>query len=185
MRELSRQWMLKPQDLALAFKLLVLAEARPSFQELGASLRLSQFEAHAAFNRLKQARLLSSVDEKPIAQLFADFVCHGAIYVSPAVRGEQTIGFVTAHAMSPLSLHVLFADDSPPVWPHPKGDTRGISLLPLYPKLPEAAKTDKNLYELLALFDALRIGQARERALANQLLRDAIMKFGAQSDAKP
>ena len=43
-------------------------------------------------------------------------------------------------------------------------------LLPLYPKLPLAAIADAPFYEWLALLDALRIGQAREREMARQLL---------------
>ncbi len=38
--------------------------------------------------------------------------------------------------------------------------------MPLYPRATEAARSDTRLYAMLALFDALRIGQARERALA-------------------
>ena len=33
---------------------------------------------------------------------------------------------------------------------------------------------DRKLYELLALFDALRIGQARERELAKKILEERL-----------
>ena len=46
--------------------------------------------------------------------------------------------------------------------------------MPLYPKLPLAAARDQALYELLALFDALRIGQAREREMARKLLEERL-----------
>jgi hypothetical protein len=49
-------------------------------------------------------------------------------------------------------------------------------LLPLYPKLPLAAMRDPALYELLALFDALRIGQAREREMARELLEERLKR---------
>jgi hypothetical protein len=62
----------------------------------------------------------------------------------------------------------------PPVWPHPEGDQRGFSLMPLYENLPLAAKAFPPLYELLALFDALRMGQAREREIATQLLNERL-----------
>ena len=68
----------------------------------------------------------------------------------------------------------MFADDLPPVWPHPEGTTRGTTLLPLYPKLPLAAQMDQPLYELLALFDALRIGQAREREMVRGMLEERL-----------
>jgi hypothetical protein len=60
------------------------------------------------------------------------------------------------------------------VWPHADGLVRGSALLPLYPKLPLAAAKDPALYELLALFDALRIGQAREREIARKLLEERL-----------
>jgi hypothetical protein len=47
-------------------------------------------------------------------------------------------------------------------------------VLPLYENLPLAAVDDPRLYELLALFDALRIGQARERELAKKLLEERL-----------
>jgi hypothetical protein len=40
---------------------------------------------------------------------------------------------------------------------------RGIVLEPLHPVVPEAALRDPQLGEALALFDAIRIGNARER----------------------
>ena len=59
-----------------------------------------------------------------------------------------------------------------PVWPHPNGPVRGMSLAPLYPSVPEAAMRDEKLYAMLSLFDALRAGQAREREAAKRLLED-------------
>jgi hypothetical protein len=47
-------------------------------------------------------------------------------------------------------------------------------LLPLYESVPEAALEDPQFYELLALFDALRAGQARERKLAAELLGERL-----------
>lgn len=45
-----------------------------------------------------------------------------------------------------------------------------MTLAPLYPTIPEAALRDDDLYAVLALFDAYRSGQARERAAALKLL---------------
>jgi hypothetical protein len=60
--------------------------------------------------------------------------------------------------------------DPVPVWPHPKGMARGLSLAPLYPSVPDAALKDERLYAVLTLFDAIRSGQAREREAAQKLL---------------
>jgi hypothetical protein len=46
---------------------------------------------------------------------------------------------------------------------------RGVALTPLYSSAPAAAARSPALYESLALFDALRMGNARECALALNL----------------
>jgi hypothetical protein len=61
-----------------------------------------------------------------------------------------------------------------PVWADDEGSVRGESIEPLYPSAPRAAREDPKLYELLALVDALRIGRARERKLAEALLRQRL-----------
>ena len=86
----------------------------------------------------------------------------------------MTIGFPTAYGVSPLKEKVMFSDENPPVWPHAEGTHRGLTLQPLYENLALAAQDDKALYELLALFDAIRIGQARERELAAGLLQERL-----------
>lgn len=170
------QWSLKPQDLAMAFKLVCLAGQKMPYVQLAQAMQMSQFEAHACITRLTSARLLTEVNGAPalVMPAFRPLVLQGAPYFFPAVRGEMTVGFPTAHAVEPLKSRLLFADELPPVWPHPDGPVRGSTLLPLYPKLPIAAQADPALYELLALFDALRMGQARERVLARALLEERL-----------
>lgn len=170
------QWSLKPQDLAVAFKLVGLAGHWSGYAELARAMRLSAFEAHACVSRLGAARLLTDVDGAPalVMPAFRPLLLQGAPYFFPAVRGEVTMGFPTAYGVEPLRSKVLFADELPPIWPHEEGSTRGVALLPLYPRLPLAALEDAALYELLALFDALRIGQAREREMARGLLEERL-----------
>lgn len=167
-RASSRQWVLKPQDLAIALKLVALNGQWLPYAALGESMRLSRFEAHAAVQRLMAARLVAEIDDqpRPVMAALLSFVVFGAPYAYPAVCGGMTIGFPTAHGAAPLKSQMVQANEPPPVWPHPDGVVRGPSLLPLYESLPLAARDDPVLYELLALFDALRAGQARERDLA-------------------
>lgn len=175
-RASTRQWALKPQDLAVALKLVALKGVRPSYAVLAKQLRLSPFEVHAAVQRLVSARLAVEREGKVrlVMAAFRPFVINGAPYVYPAVRGEITVGFPTAHSAPPLNGHVQAPDDSILVWPHPEGSARGEALLPLYEKLPLAAKDDPVFYELLSLFDALRVGQARERELARRMLEERL-----------
>ncbi len=176
-RASNRQWVLKPQDLAIALKLVALKGQWLAYATLGEAMRLSRFEAHAAVQRLMAARLVAEIEgpPQPVLAALRSFVIFGAPYAYPAVRGEMTIGFPTAHGAAPLTGLIAAVNEPPPVWPHPEGIARGPGLLPLYGNLPLAALDDPPLYQLLALFDALRAGQARERELARKLLEERLL----------
>lgn len=81
-------------------------------------------------------------------------------------------GVPTAYAAAPLNALIAPSADPSPVWPHAEGKARGIALIPLYPSAPAAALRSPALYENLALFDALRMGNARERNLAEKLFEE-------------
>jgi hypothetical protein len=175
-RASSRQWVLKPQDLAIALKFVTLQGRWLPYAALGDAMRLSRFEAHAAVQRLMAARLVAEIEgpPRPVMAALRSFVIFGAPYAYPPVRGEMTIGFPTAHGAAPLKSLMAPSSEPPPVWPHPNGVIRGPGLLPLYEGLPLAAMDDPMFYELLALFDALRAGQARERELAKKFLEERL-----------
>ena len=94
----------------------------------------------------------------------------GAKYSFPAVHGRLSRGVLTAYAAAPLNTRIAPTADPVPVWPHKSGTVRGMSLAPLYPTVPDAALRDEQLYAVLALFDAIRSGQVRERNLAQKKL---------------
>jgi hypothetical protein len=101
------------------------------------------------------------------------FVQHGARYCFPATRGPQTRGVPTGYAAAPLNAVIRSpANEPPPAWPDKAGTVRGEALHPLYPTVPQAALRSKPLYELLAVFDAIRAGSAREHALAVKWLNE-------------
>lgn len=110
------QWSLKPQDLAMAFKLVCLAGQKLPYAALGQAMHLSQFEAHACMTRLSSARLLAEVNDAPalVMAAFRSLVLTGAAYFFPAVRGEITMGFPTAYGVEPLKSKLLLTDDMPP-----------------------------------------------------------------------
>ena len=64
-----------------------------------------------------------------------------------------------------------FADRTDPA-------VRGAAVEPLYRSVPQAARLDSALYELLALVDAIRIGRARARKLAESMLRSRLQAAG-------
>ena len=99
-----------------------------------------------------------------------EFLMHGAKYAFAPVASSLTRGVPTGYAAAPLNTIIAPSSDPPPVWPHATGTVRGIGIAPLYPSVPAAALRDARLYAVLALFDALRAGQVRERDAAMRLL---------------
>ncbi len=95
----------------------------------------------------------------------AEFAVHGAKYVFAANPLPVAVGVPTSHS-APAFAGVFAPGGDDWVWPHPQGTVRGQGLEPLHPAVPFAAMQDARLYELLALFDALRVGRARERGMA-------------------
>jgi hypothetical protein len=99
-------------------------------------------------------------------------------YIAPARWGAPTRGMPTAWAAPPLAQRIS-AYELPAVWPDPHGTTRGLAVEPLHEAAPRAARADPWLYELLALVDGIRLGDARVREEATQLLRARLAEVGA------
>ena len=170
-RPANRQAVLKPQDFYLLLALAACRDQGTTYPELAAFSGLSMSEVHGALKRAEAARLLFFEAKRPriLLPAFKEFLFHGAKYAFPATRGSMVAGVPTAHAAAPLNARIAPSSDPPPVWPALEGTVRGIALLPLYPSAPAAALRSAALYENLALFDAIRAGNARERALAQEL----------------
>ena len=171
------QVILRPQDLVVVLRLTLERGTTPSYSALGAELGMTASEVHAAVERCVAAQLaVKGADGKatPLRSSVRQFVQHGARYSFPATRGGLTRGVATGYAAPPLRAKILPGTDPPPVWPSKAGTVRGVALHPLYPSVPEAAGRNPALGELLALFDALRAGSARERALAATLLDERL-----------
>lgn len=170
-RKTDRQPVLKPQDFYVLLALLAAeGEQGSTYPELATYTGLSMSEVHAALKRAELARLLMFEERRPriLRPALREFLLHGAKYVYPPVRGGMVVGIPTAHAGPPLNGQIAASAEPVPVWPSLDGSQRGLAMTPLYPSAPAAALRDARLYEVLALFDALRAGNARERGLAEQ-----------------
>ena len=161
---------LKPQDILVLLKLVGL-EGDWSYRSLAGELSMSVGEVHNALDRASRAQLFDPEERRPRLQALEEFLVHGLKYSFPAERGPITRGTPTAYAAPPLNRMISASETEPvPVWPDPEGSQRGYKLEPLYSSVPVAARQDRNLYELLALVDAIRDGRARERNLAEKQL---------------
>jgi hypothetical protein len=169
---------LRPQDILILLKLGAHPGARLPQITLARELGMSAGEVSGALRRSVAARLAARSPEqgpRPIYGALEEFLIHGVRYAFPAEEGAITRGMPTAWAAPPLANELAGASDAPaPVWPDPRGEVRGAAVEPLYRSVPKAARLDAALYELLALVDAIRIGRARERKLAESLLRSRL-----------
>lgn len=151
--------------------------AAPTYAALASELGLTASEIHAGLERATIAQLARKGKAgKPsvVRDALKLFVEHGARYAFPAIHGSATRGIPTGYAAPPLKDKIVQPNEPPPVWPHKNGTVRGVAFYPLYPSVPEAAGRNPALYELLVLFDAIRGGSARERALALELLGERL-----------
>jgi hypothetical protein len=156
---------LKPQDIVVALKLLDAAPAQRAYPKIAEAIGISASEAHAAVRRAIHSGLVTAEDRRVRKDAFREFLLHGLRYVFPPEWSGVTRGVPTSYAAPPLKEH-FSVGELPPVWPHPEGVARGEGLAPLYKSVPRAALGDSQLYEWLALVDAIRAGRARERKLA-------------------
>lgn len=161
--------MLQPLDIVVSLKISVMCGQAVGYEELASELGIGLASAHRSVKRAQSAGLVSD-SRQPSKHALLELLVHGVRYVYFVKPGELTRGVPTAHAAPPLS-SIIVADGEVPVWPDPQGKTRGYSVKPLHASAPAAAQRDERLYELLALVDAIRIGRARERSIAQDELK--------------
>ena len=157
---------LKPQDIYILLKLIAIKGKDWSYSSLADELYMSPSEVHAGIKRATTAKLFDANRKKPIKKSLEEFLIHGIKYAYPPEPGALTRGIPTSHAAPPLNKIISQSKEEPPVWPDPEGHALGFAFPPLFKSVPKAIAIDPNLYELLALVDAIRGGRARERDIA-------------------
>lgn len=160
---------MKPQDVLLLLKIVILNNTAWNQKPVAEALGLSQSEVSEAVARCKYAGLLAPNGKTVMKMALLEFLQYGLKYVFPIKTGAVVRGVPTSHSASPLKEEIQSTEAY--VWPYGKGSVRGHSITPLYPSVPEAALKDEKLHELLALADALRVGRAREKELAIKELK--------------
>ena len=173
---------LKPQDVVILLKLVVRGKGHWSYPVLADELSMSASEVHAGVKRAAAARLLDPERRLPVKKALEEFVIHGVKYAYPPARGGPTRGMPTSYAGPPLAELLCDSGAAPPVWPDSEGAVRGYEFSPLYKSVPNAARQDAKLYELLVLVDAIRDGRARERALAAREIRARMAEITTRSN---
>ena len=169
--------MLKPQDIVLALKLFVKEKEAWSQGSLAQELVMSASEVNAGIKRLAYAGLIEHQEDgrrwKIVKPALQEFLIHGIKYVFPAEKGAPSFGMPTSNASKPLTELVNDATDFP-VWPVKQAKSKGYAFLPLYTTVPQAAKNDQKLYELLVIVDALRDNDNEKMDVAQVLLKSKL-----------
>tara|TARA_R110002051_G_scaffold63132_5_gene114916 strand:+ start:16487 stop:17008 length:522 start_codon:yes stop_codon:yes gene_type:complete len=164
---------LKPQDILILLKIITLGNQSWFHHTIAQELGISQSEVSQSLNRSKYAGLIDEARKKVNKMAFTEFLIHGVAYAFPQQPGAIVRGVLTAHAAEPLNKIIKSKDTY--VWPYTKGLERGQAIEPLYNTVVEATLNDKDLYELLTLVDALRVGRIREKELAKKELEKRIL----------
>lgn len=161
---------LKPQDILVLLKMVATKDRSWRVIDLAQELGLSPSEVSMALERSKRSGLLDLSKKKVVWPALLEFLLHGLRYVYPAAPGPLCRGVPTAHSAPPLAKQIVSDENDQYVWPSGNGTVRGQAIEPIYESVPLAAGKDPELYQLLALVDAMRVGRARERELAGEEL---------------
>ena len=159
---------LKPQDVVILLKIIALGEKSWFHHTLAQEIGMSQSEVSQSLNRSRYAGLIDERRKKVNKLAFTEFLLHGVAYAFPQQPGALVRGVLTAHTAEPLN-KIINANEKY-VWPYAKGIDRGQAIEPLFSTVVEASLKDKELYELLTMVDALRVGRIREKEIAKKEL---------------
>jgi hypothetical protein len=163
---------LKPQDILILLKICILGEQEWYQHTLAEDLDISQSEISECLSRSKYSGLIDANRKRVNVLNLLDFLQFGIKFTFPQQPGAIVRGIATAHSAPPLNNEIH--SEQIYVWPYAKGNMRGQSIQPLYKSVPIAVLKDKNLYEVLALVDAIRVGKVREQQLAISYLKDRL-----------
>lgn len=142
-----------------------------SKSEISQSLKRSYYSGLAKPDRM------NGLPKANVSALL-EFVIHGIRYVFPVRPAELTRGIATSLAAPVLHGRLMTAGELAAVWPDARGNSTGQAVSPLFKTVPFAVRRDPQLYGYLALVDAIRIGQPRERKLASKLLEASLQGEG-------
>ena len=99
-----------------------------------------------------------------------EFVIYGIKYVFPAKMGELTRGIATSFSAPALNEKLFSSGELIAVWPDERAKSKGLKVIPLFHTVPYAVRQDGDLYAMLALVDAIRLGNQREAGVAANIL---------------
>jgi predicted transcriptional regulator len=163
---------MRPQDVAILLKIILLGKEEWQYQDLARTLHISGAEVNASLNRSKIAGLIDFNRKRVNKLALFEFLEHGLQYVFPIQPGAVSKGIPTAHSHPSIKNKII--SETLFVWPDIGGTEIGQSIEPLFNNQVQAAKEDPLLYEILSLIEILRVGKNREKNIALSHLKKII-----------
>jgi hypothetical protein len=160
-----------PFDVVLGLRLT--SEAG-TLTHLADELAVVPSQIHNSLRRLALAGLLRPNARAANGRALVEFITHGVRYAFPVAKGPLTTGVPTAYSAPPLSAEVDAIDVV--VWPAPMhpAAVQGFSLIPLYSAAPQLIERSPATYRLVAITDAIRLGDPRTRVIARERLEQLL-----------
>jgi len=158
-----------------------------SVRGLGASLGISKTEIGASLRRCVESNLLfisNSYDAVSLANFnwkvnkkaIFNLIKHGVPYLYPPKLLGLDIGIPTGFSGPALLEEVTSAGNTKIIWSSEYGDVYGQVLEPIYKTVAFASYQDEFVYNCFTLIDAYRLGKAREKEIAINLLEKTILR---------
>lgn len=165
---------IKPHDIIVLLKVLLKGESGWKYEQLEEELGFSKSVIYRSLSRCAKAKFISP---NPFDYFFTsnllEFLQHGIQYAFAVEPGRISKGIPTAHS-APVMNKQIIAENDQYIWPDAKGSVRGQVIEPLDKRVAEIIKNDPELYDMLALIDAIRVGKSREKDIADRLLKEKI-----------
>ncbi len=182
--------MLKSQAVGLLLKLVCIENAERkseqvdvqqySVRRLAEQTGISKSQVSVLLNHLLDIGLVRLDRQWHVPRVnrsaLLDILRSSVRYLFSVRLGEVTLGIPTGFAAPVLQQQLISAGELIPVWPDARGSAKGQAVMPLFASVAVAIKHDAALYDLLALVDCVRLGQARERQVAVAQLEQLLGK---------
>lgn len=171
---------MQPPDL---LPLLALLRHTPdtswTVRSLARELHLPPAAVQRSLARLSETPVYDAARRRVSRSAAMDLLEHALPFLTPTRLGGPTRGVRTAWAAPVFSGRLAPTDDPPPVWPSPEGESRGLAVDPLHPAVVALATDDPWMYDMLAIVDGIRLGDARVRGIARELLHERLTQASA------
>lgn len=170
---------MRPQDVVILLKKTTKNGKKLLNKDIASALKISASEVSEALERCRIAKLIDRNKQKVNIIALEEFLVHGLKYVFPVQPESVVRGMPTAFSATPIKEQISQGKEKY-VWAYKNGTERGQRIEPLYKSVPEIINSDTELYELLVIVDALRIGKTREIEIAKAELKKYFQEYGRE-----